>query len=258
MYLFHNIRKAIQVFREDGFYTLIVIIKQKYKLPIPLNSRFYWKAGVQSEKRFWDHYFQTKGSRWSHLYQLRLEPDLPLQPRAVALLPPQSDICILDVGAGPLTVLGKKCTGKRISITAIDPLADEYNRILDKYHIQPIVRTQKLDAERLTEKFPSNTFDLVFACNSIDHTYDPEKAILQMINVTKKGCYILLDHGLDEAEHENYAGFHQWNFSMSANGDFLIRSRSEQVNMSLKYAEVCTITCELVNNTRLITSIQKK
>jgi len=84
-----------------------------------------------------------------------------------------------------LTFLGKIYKGKRVTITAVDPLSDEYDRILDKNQIQPLVRTQKLAAENLTKRFPSSNFDLVFARNSIDHAYKPERAILQMINVVK-------------------------------------------------------------------------
>jgi SAM-dependent methyltransferase len=178
------------------------------------------------------------------------------------LLPPQTEVHILDVGAGPLTYLGKKYEGKHVNITAVDPLSDEYDRILDKYQIQPLVRTQKLAAEDLTKRFPSGTFDLVFARNCIDHAYNPKRAILQMIEVVKSGRYVLLEHRPNEAENENYSGLHQWNFSLSTNGDFLISSKFEKVNMTKKCLELCTITCEMVNEGRdgdwLITRIQKR
>ena len=130
-------------------------------------------------------------------------------------------------------------------MTAIDPLADAYDRLLDKYHVKPIIRTQKAYAESLTTRFPPNTFDLVFARNSIDHARNPEMAILQMIEVAKTGCYVLLVHYVNEAERAGYTGLHQWNFSMSANGDFLISSGSVRVNMTRKVAGLCTTTCEL-------------
>jgi len=264
MSILRKARTAVKVFREAGFRGIVSTLISKYGLPIPLSAKSKWKAGISSEIGFWDAYFCTKGLQWASTYGLRFDPDLPLQPRPAALLPPQMEIHILDVGAGPLTYLGKIYDGKHVNITAVDPLADEYDRILDKYQIQPLVRTQKLAAEDLTKRFPSSTYDLVFALNCIDHAYNPERAILQMIDVVKSGRYVLLEHRPNEAENQNYTGLHQWNFSLSANGDFLISSKFEKVNMTKKYAELCTITCEVVNceegdgGVWLITRIQKR
>lgn len=262
MSIFSKAQKAVNVFRADGFHGIVSILISKYGLPIPQSTESRRKAGIKSEITFWDAYFRTKGLQWADTYGRRFEPDLPLQPRPAALLSPQTEVHILDVGAGPLTYLGKKHEGKHVNITAVDPLSDEYYKILDKYKIQPLVRTQKLAAEDLTKRFSSSTYDLVFARNCIDHAYNPERAILQMIDVVKSGRYVLLEHRPNEAENENYSGLHQWNFSLSANGDFLISSKCEKVNMTEKYAELCTITCEIVNEGKdgdwLITRIQKR
>jgi ubiquinone/menaquinone biosynthesis C-methylase UbiE len=177
-----------------------------------------------------------------------MDSDLNLQQRPNSLLPKnQESVCILDVGAGPLTFLGKRSPGKNLSISAVDPLAEEYDKLLKKYKVQPNVRTKYGDAERLHRIFPSNSFDLVFARNCIDHSYNPEKAVLCMIEVAKKGCYILLEHIANEAENENYQGLHQWNFSADANGDFLISSKSKVTNMTQKHSSICKITCEMVD-----------
>jgi SAM-dependent methyltransferase len=191
-------------------------------------------------------------------YRNKLDPDFPLQPRPAALLPPERDVHILDVGAGPLTYLGKKASGKQLRITAVDPLADEYDKILHKYGVQPLIRTQRLEAEGLTKRFSSNTFDLCVACNCLDHSYNPERAVLQMIDVVKKGRYVLLEHFRNEGERQNYSGLHQWNFDLSPVGDFLIRSKSSVTNMTQKYADQCTIYCELIDDYWLVTRILKK
>ena len=147
------------------------------------------------------------------------------------------------------------------NIIAVDPLADEYDKILHKYSIEPLIRTKKLSAEKLTKEFPSNTFDLVFARNCIDHAYDPEKAILQMIAVVKRNSYVLLEHRPNEADNQNYHGLHHWNFSVSSEGDFLISSKSKQLNITTKYKKICSVSCEILNlgqnDEWLITKIQK-
>lgn len=263
MSILRKARSAIETLGEkDGFHRILSILKSQYGLPIPQSARSKWKAGIESELGFWDSYFRTKGLQWADYYGLKLDPDLPLQPRPAALIPRSlAEVHILDVGAGPLTYLGKKCAGKHLCITAVDPLADEYDKILDKYQVQPLIRTKRLAAEDLTKEFPRNTYDLVFARNCIDHAYNPERAILQMIEVVKRGSYVLLEHTPNEADNENYQGLHQWNFSVSSNGDFLISSKSKEVNITTKYAAICTITCEMVDEepagTWLITRIEK-
>ncbi len=258
-----RLKKAVRIIRQDGPQGIVnVFVTVLAKMSVPVPAKYLWRAGIRPELEFWDEYFRTKGAEWSDIYGLRFDPGLPLQPRPAALLPDNPAVHILDVGAGPLTCLGKKIHGKQITITAVDALADEYDRILDKYNIRPPVRTEKLDAEKLTWRFSSGTFDLVFARNCIDHAYDPETAILQMIDVVKPGACVLLEHRPNEAENMDYYGLHQWNFSVSPEGDFCISSKRSKVNMTKKYAKIARISCEIVHEERdgdmLVTRILKR
>ena len=237
-----NLRIGFKTIKEDGLLTFFGILKSRYRIPIPMNPHLMWKAGIKSEVRFWDGFFCAE-DRAEDLKN-RLDPEFPLQEKFWDLLPAHAEVQILDVGAGPLTRIGKKCEGKYVVITAIDPLADEYETLIDKYHIHPLIRTQKGEAEKLTEIFPPNNFDLVIAQNSIDHSYAPEIAIQQMIGVVKQGGYIYLEHFFNVAEEMQYTGMHQWNFTLSSEGDFVISSKKQQVNISKKYSSLCTIKCE--------------
>lgn len=194
-------------------------------------------------------------------YKRRLDPELQLQNRPAELFK-ETDSSILDVGSGPLTYLGKKLGEKDVSIIAVDPLAEKYDIILKKYGIIPLVRTIKLEAENLTDTYSPDTFDLVFARNCIDHTYNPEKAILQMISVVKRNRFVLMEHKPNEGENENYQGLHQWNFSINSDGEFIIASKYSRINFTRKYLSICKINCELVceegEGDMLITRILKK
>jgi SAM-dependent methyltransferase len=130
---------------------------------------------------------------------------------------------ILDVGAGPLTILGKIYKGQRLDITAVDALGDEYADLLAKHGITPAIRTQTLESEKLTERFEQNTFDISYAENTLDHSYDPVLAIDQMLAVTKGGGAVVLIHSPNEGSEAAYLGLHQWNFK-DVNGDFVISS----------------------------------
>lgn len=247
MKLFDKATRALEILRKDGPGRVVAILRSEYSVPIPQSNASRWKAGTVSEINYWDQYFKTRGGDWTETYKLRFDPDLPLQPRPAELLSTRDELHILDVGAGPLTWLGKQLNGRKIEITAVDPLADEYDRILARYQIEPLVRTRKLAGENLTEQFAENSFGLVFARNCIDHSLDPEQAVVQMIKVARKGGYVLLEHRPNEAENENYEGLHQWNFSMSDDHEFLISSKNETLNMSRKYASIGKFSAEIVH-----------
>ena len=257
--VFSKVKTALRILIETGPIGIAYKLRNKYGIPIPVGKKGLWRTNVCEEVHWWDGNFQNEVVPNRKDYS-RLRVDTPLQERVVELLPKDREIVqILDVGAGPLTHLGKTCPGKTVRITAVDPLAAEYDRMLQKYGIEPLVRTQKGDGERLTDHFTTNTFDLVYARNCIDHSYDPEKAILEMIAVARPGCFVLMEHHPNEAETVNYAGLHQWNFSVNDAGDFLIRSSTGETNMTQKHRSVCSIQCVTLNDGEwwLVTRIQK-
>jgi hypothetical protein len=102
---------------------------------------------------------------------------MPLQEYLTKLIeaPPGFRVEILDVGAGPLTVLGKKWPGRDVRITAVDANAAEYDGLLAKHGIKPFCRTKFGYAEDLASVVPLSAFDLVHARNCIDHSKDPLK-----------------------------------------------------------------------------------
>jgi len=216
--------------------------------PMSLTRKLKWTTSIGSETTYWDDLIAQGGGLEGPMrehFRERLDPDLPIQARVAELLPTDSTVFVLDVGAGPLTYLGKKLPGKEVIITAIDPLADRYNAILHKHDITPLVETAKLEAEQIMRGFGSDQFDLCFARNCLDHAYDPEDAILQMIAVTKPDCYVLLEHFRNEAEENGYEGLHQWNFDTSPQGHFLIRSRSKIIDMTERHKDLCDVSCEV-------------
>jgi len=137
-----------------------------------------------------------------------------LQPNLVAVLPERANISILDVGAGPLTVVGKRCPDRDLSITAVDPLADEYDRILHAAGVEPLVRTRKAFAEKLEELFARDSFDVVHMRNALDHSQDPAEGLRQMYRVVKPGCAVVLVHFINEGKRQGYHGLHAWNITM--------------------------------------------
>jgi SAM-dependent methyltransferase len=124
------------------------------------------------------------------------------------------DVKIIDVGAGPVSKLGTRYPGKKIQLVAVDPLAEEYDRLLARFGVEPPVRTIKAHGERLLRRFAAASFDIAYAVNSIDHSYDPVRIIQNMLALVRPDGVVLLRHRLNEGEHERYVGLHQWNFDV--------------------------------------------
>ena len=246
MRLFKLVKTSVKILKESGFLAFLLILKSKYNLPVPLSSSMVRKAGLSLEISYWNQAIESRGGIYKgdvgiELFKKNLDHDLEIQAIIKNLLPSQSTIRILDVGSGPLTQIGKKYNNKNIVIYAIDPLADEYNAILKYHNITPIVKTRKCAAENISSIFHQNYFDFVYARNSIDHSENPYQAILEMIQVIKKNGYVLLQHRINEGLSRNYNGLHQWNFSLTANNEFVISSKTKKIEMTNKLKNICEV-----------------
>jgi SAM-dependent methyltransferase len=173
--------------------------------------------GLKEEISCWDGWLKEKGGVWPDDYATRLDPNTPLQAHLVTRLPDKAEVSILDVGAGPLTIVGKIWPGHEVNIVAVDALASEYDKLLCWYGVDPLIRTQQCEMERLDSLFAPYTFDLVYCRNALDHCIDPVAAIRQMYDAAKLGGCVLLDHETNEGENEKYAGLHQWNIESEGN-----------------------------------------
>lgn len=184
-----------------------------------------WRSGLNSEIAYWRSWVETKGGRFPGDYVARTSADTELQPHIARYLPAgRISVSILDVGSGPLTFVGRSAPGVALDITAVDALADEYNKILDQYGIVPIVRTQTCLTEQLSSKFGCDKFDIAYARNTLDHSMDPLRAVAEMLSVVRKGGTVLTEHARNEGETHKYVGLHQWNFDLQER-TFVLKGR---------------------------------
>lgn len=173
--------------------------------------------------KFWRDWFATKGNQWPDDYRRRMDPNTPLQPELDKIVQRfgKTEIDILDVGAGPATVIGKTSPGKILRIVATDVMANEYRQITEEFHANVPVPTIHADAEQLSSKFGPASFDIVHAQNTVDHMEQPIVAIEQMIQCCRPGGVVFLRHYENEGKNTNYANLHHWNFYIDdATGDF--------------------------------------
>ena len=178
----------------------------------PLRGR---RSALRAEVGYWEDWVARRGGKWADEYKSRFDPAAEVWDpalREVLREIPHDDVSILDVGAGPASTVGCRFPGKLLSIVAIDPLADSYTRVLAQAGVVPPVRTERLEGERLVERFGRERFDIAYARNALDHAIDPTVIIEQMLDVVSVGGYVVLRHVRNEAVRQAYGQLHQWNF----------------------------------------------
>ena len=213
------------------------------------SSERVWERGAPLELGFWERRLKDPevASNWGD-FHYRTDPAAPerdpLVRSALDRIPGES-VSIIDVGAGPLTALGKTHPGKRLSITATDPLADGYGRALREAGIDPPVPTTPCRGEDLLERFGPGSFDLAYSKNALDHSVDAVRVITNMVELVGEGRFVVLRHRRREGKGENYWGLHQWNFDAEG-GEFIVwRGRRGKVNMNEVLAGRAEVDCSI-------------
>jgi SAM-dependent methyltransferase len=201
-----------------------------------------WAGGADAEIAILSEWLRTQGGRWPGDYRFRLDPESVIQEDITRHLNGAGQrVRLLDAGAGPLTFVGKRWPGHDLELTAVDALADSYDALLAEYAITPPVRTRRCDSERLSDVFAPDSFDMACAAHTIDHSYEPLRAIRQLVTVVRPGGVVLLQHYPNEAENEVYSGQHQWNLDW-VSGDCILWRPGDKWSLRRELAGQATVT----------------
>lgn len=191
-----------------------------------------WMEGVNQELIFWFNYLRsgsrTKNSPHAREFSAALDIEDLLDHRLRELVmqdssgeytfvAPPKKVTVLDVGSGPLSVIGRAWPGVSVHIRAADALGCEYSEMRQILGISlpdPESAPQPVHAERLTHAFHSDSFDIAVCRNALDHSHDPILVIAEMLRVVRPGRPVLLQHFPNEGETGTYSGLHQWNIDL--------------------------------------------
>lgn len=186
-----------------------------------------WNDNIHTEVAYWQQIIsgEYRNKDWVAAFKQRSSGQYPWPSHLTPYLEPGRTNLILDVGAGPSSTVGPIGAPEDFKLTAIDPLASEYDELLGRYDVTPWVRTQFGKAEEL-EAEGWRDFDLVYSRNALDHSYDPLRAISQMILACKVGGHVYFEGEVNEGVNEKYHGLHQWNFLPLENGDLVVWNKS--------------------------------
>lgn len=189
----------------------------------------HWRGAAWQEVLFWWYHLQTPQQRAASSRRPEEQPlneelrGLASQPSgrgaasAAAARPPK--LRLLDVGSGPVNLIGRSWPGVDVEVVFADPLACYYNLIRHDLGVPPFDMAggiHAVGAERLTAEFGEGAFDLVHCANALDHSHDPMVGVEEILRVVRVGRPVVLRHKRNEGLANNYSGLHQWNFDARA------------------------------------------
>lgn len=166
---------------------------------------------VEHEMGFWRQFVRTP--RFQQWVAPIVTPELNKHVQAMlrmylSMRTQKRSATVLDVGSGPVSILNGFSAG--LDVTACDPLSELYQSIFD-YENYGIAPPLPYAAE---EAFQGKTYDIVHISNALDHTVDPAKSLVGLVQCIKEGGYLIVQGFTNEATHENYQGFHQHNLCL--------------------------------------------
>lgn len=167
-----------------------------------------------SELDFWKNWFKEKGGEYKQDYIFRTNNESEIDSNSWVFNSLRKTDKVLDVGCGPMPSYGYCIGGQSIDLIGIDPLADEYNRLIEMYTPNVKFRAMKVDGEKMLDVFKENQFDKVFSQNALDHSYNPILCIQNMVKVCKNTGIVKFVVFENEAKYGKYNGLHQWNFTI--------------------------------------------
>ena len=198
-----------------------------------------WLLGIPYEVAFWEATYRNKKElnklfAFSH-YGEALTLDGFDATSFLLSQPKPEQAKILDVGSGMTYLPGEYIVdskGKKISLNIryVDPLANYYNQIAAKHHVE-VPKVEFGMMEYLSAFYPEHDVTLAIIQNALDHSANPVKGIMEALNALQKGGVLYLNHHPNEAEYENYRGFHQFNICIE-NDELIIWNRDQRFNVN--------------------------
>jgi SAM-dependent methyltransferase len=189
-----------------------------------------WHEGLLDEVSFWWATIGANRDAYHAFASDLIERRKPFEYAELLAQFKEKDIYVLDVGSGPFTTLGTRWDGRDLHISLSDPLAPVFGNILKLFRIPWNMDSRASMGERLTGTFAPQTFHLVCARNSLDHSVDPLLCIRQMLEVARPRATVLIRHIENEAAGGGYNGLHQWNFT-EEKGRAVIWNRARRIHL---------------------------
>jgi SAM-dependent methyltransferase len=133
----------------------------------------------------------------------------------------------LEIGSGPNSNLSYWVDNKLLEVTAIDPLAPIYKKIMKKLNYQYPIAPIKLRGEDMLNFFEKESFHIIFAQNSLDHAENPIKCFKNAYLLLKKGGFLFICSNVKEGSRKSWTGMHKYDMFVENGEIFLANEKGE-------------------------------
>ena len=141
-----------------------------------------------------------------------------------------NSLLTLEIGSGPNSNLSYWVDKGLLKVIAIDPLANIYEKIMKKLNYKYPISPIKLRGEDLLKQFKEETFHVVFAQNSLDHTENPINCFKNAYILLKKGGLLFVCSNLKEGTRTLWSGMHKFDIYLENNNILLANKNGEIFN----------------------------
>lgn len=218
-----------------------------------------WLSGIPYEVAFWESYYGNPRrladlNRWSQYgKECSLEGfDIGEYISSCPDMNPR----LLDVGAALSYAFGNIICGKEADVTYVDPLALFYNDILHRTKAdRPEISFGMI--EYLSLMYGRDKVNFIHVRNALDHSSNPVAGLLQCLLTVKEGGIVYLNHFTNEAERENYRGFHQYNIACKE-GHLHFWNQSGDVDVTALCEGFADVDVSVTDGGRVVAVIRKK
>lgn len=213
-----------------------------------------WVDGIPYEIAFWEGVFSYKKRVKGLMGYSRYGKEIALEDFDVqSFLSDKENPIVVDAGCGMSFLNGDKLGNKQLNVVYLDPLAPIYNKI---------IKQKKLSLPEVTfgfieylSSFITQKVSLIIIKNALDHSKNPIKGVMEAIECLEIGGILYLRHFENEAETENYRGFHQFNIS-TKNEELIIWNNISTNNINELVKDFASV--KVFSNENIVTAIIKK
>lgn len=202
-----------------------------------------WLKGIPYEVSFWNSYYGHKPSlrdldSWGDYGKECNLENFDIKSFAATCGPKP---LFIDLGCALSYTFGTHLDGYDVTIDRVDPLAAFYNRILERHAPErPRIKFGMLECA--SAFYDRGSVDLIQVRNALDHSANPMQGVEECLRCLRVGGVLYLNHHRNEANRENYRGFHQYNIDVE-NGCLIIWNRSERINLNDALKGFATVEC---------------
>ncbi|MBQ8099817.1 MAG: hypothetical protein IJ169_00840 [Paludibacteraceae bacterium] len=213
-----------------------------------------WLSGISYEVAFWEATLTNRKERAALQRFSHRGGEISLNgfdaPAFLRNLPSPTQAIVLDVGCGMSYAPGDKLringSQEPINIHYVDPLADYFNHIIRRHKLDlPEVEFGMM--EYIGAFYPEHNVSLIIIQNALDHSANPVKGILESLTALHTDGVLYLNHHPNEAEFENYRGFHQFNITIEE-GHLVIWNRLERHDINSLLEGFAQVSAYIVDN----------